>query len=105
MPRRCEVSTVAEAFSVNPESLADAVAEMSEFQRTAESLLAEIDSTISALHITWAGEATAAHAEAHRSWKHGAALMQEALNRLHAAGDTAHSNYTSVMTNNQNMWS
>ncbi len=51
------------------------------------------------------GEATAAHAEAHRSWKHGAALMQEALNRLHAAGDTAHSNYTSVMTNNQNMWS
>lgn len=90
---------------MNPESLADAVAQMSEFQRTAESLLAEIDSTVSNLHITWSGKAASAHAEAHQSWKHGAALMQEALNRLHTAGDTAHANYTGVMTTNQNMWS
>lgn len=96
---------MAEAFSVDPESLADAVAEMADFQRTAESLLAEIESTVSNLHITWSGEAAAAHAEAHRSWKNGAALMQEALNRLHTAGDTAHGNYTGVMTTNQNMWS
>jgi WXG100 family type VII secretion target len=98
-------STVAEAFSVNPEALAEAVAEMADFQRTAESLLAEIESTVSGLHLTWSGEAASAHAEAHRSWKHGAALMAEALNRLRAVGDSAHGNYTGVMATNQSMWS
>ncbi|WP_179467526.1 WXG100 family type VII secretion target [Mycolicibacterium vinylchloridicum] len=96
---------MADAFSVNLEGLAEAVAEIAEFQRTAESLLAEIESTVSNLHITWSGEAASAHAEAHRSWTHGAGLMQEALNKLHTVGDTAHGNYTGVMSTNQNMWS
>lgn len=96
---------MAEAFSVHPEALAEAVAEMTDFQSAAESLHAEIESTVAGLHITWSGEAASAHAEAHRSWKHGAALMAEALSRLHAAGDAAHGNYSGVMTTNQSMWS
>lgn len=96
---------MAEAFSVDPEALSEALAEMADFQRTAQSLLAEIETTVANLHDTWSGEAANAHAEAHRSWTHGAALMQEALNRLHAVGDSAHGNYTGAMQTNQNMWS
>lgn len=96
---------MADAFSVDPEALSEALAEMADFQRTAQSLLAEIETTVANLHGTWSGEAATAHAEAHRSWTHGATLMQEALNRLHAMGDSAHGNYTGVMQTNQNMWS
>ena len=101
----CGVSTVAEQFSVDPESLAESLADMADFQQTAQSLLAEIETTVADLHGAWSGEAAAAHAEAHRSWTHGAALMQEALNRLRTIGDTAHGNYTGVMQNNSSMWS
>lgn len=96
---------MAEAFSVDPQSLSEALAEMADFQRTAESLLAEIEATVARLHGTWTGQAAAAHAEAHRSWTHGAGLMQEALKRLYGVGDTAHANYTGVMQTNQSMWS
>lgn len=94
-----------EGFSVDPAALADALAEMDDFQRTAASLLEEIESTVAALHISWAGEAAAGHAEAHRLWTHGAAQMQEALGKLHTAGGHAHGNYTGVMDTNRSNWS
>jgi WXG100 family type VII secretion target len=98
------VSTVADAFSVDPQTLARSLADMDDFGRTAASLLEEIDSVVRALHITWEGEAAAAHAEAHRLWTHGAARMQEALMRLHSSGDQAHGNYTGAMDTNRTMW-
>lgn len=91
-------------FAVDPHDLAAALDDMSDFQRTAVSLLAEIESTVRDLHITWEGEAAAAHTEAHRLWTHGAAQMREALKRLHAAGGHAHSNYSQAMRGNQDMW-
>ncbi|MGH3966651.1 MAG: WXG100 family type VII secretion target [Mycobacterium sp.] len=94
-----------EAFRVDPEALADAVERMSEFQRFAESLLPEIDSLVTHLHDTWAGQAADAHAEAHRHWTRGAAMMHEALRQLHGAGTTAHHNYTRAMATNTSMWS
>ncbi|SOJ53237.1 ESAT-6-like protein EsxE [Mycobacterium simulans] len=94
-----------EAFRVDPEALADAVQQMAEFQRYAESMLTEIDSLISNLHTTWSGEAAAAHAEAHRHWAAGEAMMREALARLRTVGATAHANYTGAMSTNLNMWS
>jgi uncharacterized protein YukE len=74
------------------EVLADAVGHMDEFQRHAESTLAEIDSLVTNLHVTWSGEAAAAHVEAHRHWDSGEAMMREALAALMAAGATAHHN-------------
>ncbi|WP_204079627.1 WXG100 family type VII secretion target [Mycobacterium riyadhense] len=96
---------MSEEFRVDPEALADAVAQMAEFGRYAESLLTEIDSLVSNLHTTWSGEAAAAHAEAHRHWTAGEAMMREALARLRAAGATAHANYTGAMSTNLSMWS
>jgi WXG100 family type VII secretion target len=96
---------MAEAFRVDPETLADAVQQMAEFQRYAESMLTEIDSLVTNLHATWSGEAAAAHIEAHRHWACGEAMMREALGQLRAAGSTAHANFAGVMAKNLGMWS
>jgi len=96
---------VADAFRVDPQALADAVQRMTEFQRYAEHMLTEIDSLVSNLHTTWYGQGAAAHAEAHRHWARGEAMMREALAQLRAAGGTAHRNYTGAMSTNLAMWS
>jgi WXG100 family type VII secretion target len=96
---------MAEAFRVDPQALADTVQRMVEFQRHAESMLAEIDSLVTNLHATWTGQGATAHAEAHRHWARGEAMMREALAQLRAAGATAHRNYTGAMSTNSAMWS
>jgi WXG100 family type VII secretion target len=96
---------VAEAFRVDPEALADAIQRMAEFQRHAEGSLSEIDSLVTNLHATWSGEGAAAHAEAHRHWAIGEAMMREALAALKAAGATAHRNYVGAVAKNLGMWS
>jgi WXG100 family type VII secretion target len=96
---------MADAFSVDPEALADALDRMREFVRHTENMVGEIDSLVSHLHATWSGQAAAAHAEAHRHWSRGEELMREALGQLKTAGTTAHRNYTGVMATNTTMWS
>jgi WXG100 family type VII secretion target len=96
---------VAEAFRVDPQALADTVQRMVEFQRHAESMLAEIDSLVTNLHATWTGQGATAHAEAHRHWARGEAMMRKALAQLRAAGATADRNYTGAMSTNSAMWS
>ncbi len=96
---------MAEAFRVDPQALADAVQRMTDFQRQAEEILAEIDSRVTHLHASWTGQGAAAHAEAHRHWARGEAMMREALARLRTAGETAHRNYTGALSANLAMWS
>ena len=96
---------MAEAFRVDPQALADTVQRMVEFQRHAESMLAEIEALVTNLHATWTGQGATAHAEAHRHWARGEAMMREALAQLRAAGATAHRNYTGAMSTNSAMWS
>jgi WXG100 family type VII secretion target len=105
LPRSSAGFIVADGFSVDPEAIADAVERMADFQRAAEALLSEIDATVKNLHISWAGEGAVAHSKAHQQWAGGAAMMREALGRLHSAGTGAHGNYTGVITANQTMWS
>jgi WXG100 family type VII secretion target len=97
--------TVGDAFSVDPEALADALQLMGEFAQHTESVVAEIDSLVTHLHNTWTGQAARAHAEAHRHWSNGEAMMREALTQLKTAGGTAHHNYTHAMATNLTMWS
>jgi uncharacterized protein YukE len=78
---------------------------MAEFGRHTERMLGEIDALVRDLHMTWTGQAAAAHAEAHDQWARGEATMREALTRLRAAGATAHRNYTGAMSANAAMWS
>jgi WXG100 family type VII secretion target len=96
---------VTDAFRVDPEALADAVRRMAEFGRRTQSVVADIDSVVTQLHATWTGEGAAAHAEAHRRWARGEAMMREALALLTNAGATAHANYTGAMAANLAMWS
>ncbi len=96
---------MSDAFSVEPEALADALQRMDEFEKHVENMVSEIDSLVAQLHGTWSGHAAAAHAEAHRHWSRGEAMMREALAQLKSAGTTAHHNYTGVMTTNMTMWS
>ena len=81
---------MAEAFRVDPEALAEAIQRMAEFGRHTESMLSEIDSLVTNLHATWTGEGAAAHAQAHRRWARGEAMMREALAHLRTSGATAH---------------
>jgi WXG100 family type VII secretion target len=96
---------VADPFSVDPETLADAMQRMGEFVRHTESVVSEIDSLVTHLHGTWSGQAATAHAQAHRRWSHGEATMRQALNLLKTVGGTAHHNYTQAMATNSAMWS
>ena len=96
---------MADAFRVDPQALADTVQRMVEFHRHVESTVAEIDSLVTNLHATWTGQGAAAHAEAHRRWARGEAMMREALTQLRTAGATAHRNYTGAMSTNSAMWS
>ncbi|HWF70535.1 MAG TPA: WXG100 family type VII secretion target [Mycobacterium sp.] len=96
---------MADGFSVDPDALADALQRMSEFARHTESLVAEIDTLVTHLHGTWSGRAATAHAEAHRHWSRGEAMMREALAELKTAGTTAHHNYRCVIATNLAMWS
>ena len=88
---------MAEPFRVDPQALADAVRQMTEFQRYAEHMLTEIDSLVTNLHTTWTGRGAAAHDEAHRHWARGEAMMRQALAHLRTSGATAHRNYTGAM--------
>lgn len=65
-------------------------------------MLEEIDRTVKDLHISWQGEAAAAHVQAHEKWTHGAEQM-DAVNALHRA--RAHTNYTQAAAANRTMWS
>lgn len=94
-----------DGFRVDPAQLADVVARMAEFGRYSEILLTQIDSAVDSVHATWTGEGAAAHAEAHRRWTHGEAVMREALTLLTSAGATAHANYTAAIATNFAMWS
>jgi uncharacterized protein YukE len=77
-----------EAFRVDPGALADAAHRMAEFGRHGERMLAEIDALVSDMHPTWTREGAAAHAEAHRHWARGEAMMRESLARLLSAAAT-----------------
>jgi len=80
-------SIVADAFSVDPDVLVDALQRMREFIQHTEKVVAEVNSLVTQLHETWSGQAATAHAEAHRHWSHGEATMREALTHLQTAGN------------------
>ncbi len=95
---------MSEQFTVDIDALAGAVERMAQFGRTAEALLAEIDTTVKNLHISWDGEAAKAHQYAHAQWEHGEALMRGALERLGRAGCTAQHNYQHAASTNSSNW-
>ncbi|OBH52155.1 secretion protein [Mycobacterium sp. E2479] len=77
---------------------------MAVFQRYAEGRITEIDSRATYFHTPRTGDGAAAHAEAHRHWARGEAMMRQALVQLQKAATSAHGHYTGAVSTNLRMW-
>lgn len=90
-------------YSVDLEELAGVAAGMKAFQTSFEQRLGQLEKLVSDLHLTWHGEAAAAHLRAHQQWVTGAREMHEGISDMHGAATTAHDNYHSAGTSNAEM--
>jgi WXG100 family type VII secretion target len=91
-------------YSIDTDALQERISEMTSFEKTLERQLADLDRAISQLHITWIGEAAAAHREAHTTWRKGADDMKKAIAAMRDAARIAHGNYHSAVAANTRMW-
>jgi WXG100 family type VII secretion target len=91
-------------FSVDTDALEQRIADLAAFEKTLERQLADLDKAVSALHITWVGEAATAHTRAHAEWSKGAQDMRKAIVAMREAARIAHGNYHSAVRANVRMW-
>lgn len=96
--------SVEDVFEVDPEALTHATDEMAACHARLSDLAAELERRITALHLSWDGEAAQAHHEAQAEWDRGFREMRDALDQMRAVGRAAHSNYTSAAATNLRMW-
>ncbi|HEX3930884.1 MAG TPA: WXG100 family type VII secretion target [Nocardioides sp.] len=68
--------------------------------RTSERLRA----SVSALHLTWTGQAAEAHRVAHDQWSRGERELREALDAMAAAAERAQGHYRAAALANDEMW-
>ena len=91
-------------FSVDLEALLAGVDHMSAFHSNLEQKLASVRSSVSALDLTWHGDAAAAQESAQQQWNDGAQQLQEALAQLRDIAEQAQSNYSNAVATNTRMW-
>jgi WXG100 family type VII secretion target len=85
--------------------LAEAMRELGEFDSWWEDTLAELDTAIANLHVSWQGRTAAAHQDAYRRWSEGSAKMRDALAKVRDAGLSAHRNYSAASGAGTRSWS
>ncbi|HEX5089814.1 MAG TPA: WXG100 family type VII secretion target [Nocardioides sp.] len=95
---------MARAYAVDLAELQDRIDEMAAFEKTIEKALHHLDDVVENLHVTWTGEAAAAHRAAHADWVAGMEEMRRGLAEMRAAADRAHANYSSAAGANSRMW-
>jgi WXG100 family type VII secretion target len=93
-----------DVFEIDADELLHVVDRMASCGSTLQSLAADLERRLSALHLTWQGEAAEAHRLAQAAWGDGLAEMREGLARMRGAAHTAHDNYTAAATANLRMW-
>ena len=93
-----------DVFAVDAGELAHVVDRMTACESALHELAADLERRIAALHISWHGEAAAAHLVAQAEWEHGFRGMREALAAMRAAGRVAHGNYTAAAETNVQLW-
>ena len=91
-------------FSVDLAELVATISDMGAFEERLSGMLAELDSAVDDLHVTWTGAAATAHREAHDRWQSGAAEMHLAGVRMREAAERAHANYQAAADANARMW-
>jgi WXG100 family type VII secretion target len=92
------------SFAVDLDELESKIREMVAFERTMTRALAELDASVEHLHLTWTGEAAAAHRDAHRTWAEGMRRMSAGLAEIRSAAERAHANYSGAGATNFRMW-
>lgn len=93
-----------DAFDVDLDELQHLVERMATAYDALHHLAADLERRVDGLHLTWSGEAAAAHREAQSTWAAGFDGMRQALEGLRAAGRLAHENYDAAATANLRMW-
>lgn len=91
-------------FSVDLEELLAGVDHMTAFHSTLEQTLASVRASVTALGMTWHGDAASAQESAQRQWDDGAQQLREALAQLRDIAEQAHSNYSNAVATNTRMW-
>lgn len=91
-------------YTVDLGELRHKIDEMAAFEASIERALHHLDRVVEGLHITWTGQAAAAHREAHEKWVAGLKEMHTGLVEIRDAADRAHGNYTSAVEANSRMW-
>ncbi|BDX32213.1 hypothetical protein TUM20985_27600 [Mycobacterium antarcticum] len=92
------------AFSVDLEALLAGVDQMSAFHSTLEQTLASVRASVTALGMTWHGDAASAQESAQQQWDDSAQQLGEALAQLRDLAEQAHSNYSNAASTNTRMW-
>lgn len=92
------------AFVVDTDRLDQVVAQLEALERTASTIVDEVQQRVDAIAGFWTGDAAVAARAAHEEWLAGAHDMQTALAALRALTRTAHENYTGAIAANQRMW-
>lgn len=92
-------------FQVDLDELSRVMSEMQGFERSLRRRLAELESTIENLHMSWTGSAADAHRRAHAELAAGAEEVHRSLSEMREAGEHAHAGYSAAAEANATMWS
>jgi ESAT-6 family protein len=85
-------------------ALAELTERMQRFQDHLSATRDEVQRRITALHLSWTGDAAAAQAASSAQWASATAELQEALAALRSIGETARANYAAAVAANRRMW-
>jgi uncharacterized protein YukE len=91
-------------YHVDFVGLADTIAALEEFERWWDDTVAELDTTITDLHVDWFGKAASAHQDAYARWTDGTAKLRDVLKRLHGSGHLALGNYSAATDAGKDIW-
>ncbi|MBL1075242.1 WXG100 family type VII secretion target [Nocardia sp. 2] len=94
------MSVAGEGYSVDLAHLDDVTARMRALKAFVIDQLTALDTKAQAAMTSWNGEAATAYQVAHQEWADGATDVQEGLQVLEKAAQTAHGNYTSAVAAN-----
>ena len=93
-----------DAYSLDADDLATVIDDLARGHAALSELAVDLERRIGELHVTWDGEAAAAHRLAQAAWDQGFGEMRDALARMRRVADTAHHNYTSAAAANHELW-
>ena len=93
-----------EAYSVDLGELDGVIGDLEACERALETLTADLERQVAALHEQWQGLTAVAQREAHQEWEQGMSDMRAALAQMRKAGRVAHANYGKAISTNVGMW-